>query len=331
MFLDSDGDISKRAGIGYLEPVVPAAAVRTRGLASVLLLSLAASGGAARAARPPAVRDLTVTVATWNIAWFGDGVNDEVLRGNRRDGRYIRDGEHLTRLGAIVTHLEELGTDVVALQEIENEAAGRRLFPAADWDLHVSGRDTDPAWSQRTAIAVRRAAGWRVERHPDIVEWSPRGLDRYGVNLTLRRGSERVRVLTVHFEAGCAGAPLDSGRRDCGFLRMQGAVLKGWLHDRREEGVPVIVAGDWNRFLSRGDERLPPWFPADPLVLPSPGSSPGCWGGRFPNYVDHILAFVPPGGEVTPTRFEELLYDAPRAMRDGLSDHCALVGTLTFR
>ena len=285
MFLDSGSDISKRAGIGYLEPVVTAAAVRTRGLASALLLSLAASGGAARAAAPPAVRDLTVTVATWNIAWFGDGVNDEVLTGNRRDGRHIRDREHLARLRAVVTRLDELGTDVVGLQEIENEAAGRRLFPAADWDLHVSRRNTDPA----------------------------------------------VRVLTVHFESGCAGAPLDSGRRDCGFLRMQGAVLKGWLHDRREEGVPVVVAGDWNRFLSRGDERLPPWFPADPLILPAPGSSPGCWGGRFPNYVDHILAFAPPGGEVTPTRFEELLYDAPRAMRDGLSDHCALVGTLTFR
>ena len=314
-----------------MELLRPAATPR-----AVLLLAAAATAVLLAAAWPgsalpgTAASGAAVTVATWNIAWFGDGVHDEILTGNRRGGRFLREPEHLARLRDVVRRLEEIGADVVGLQEIENEAAARRLFPASDWDLYISGRRLDPEWSQRTAIVVRRAAGWRVERHPDIVEWSPRGLDRYGVNLTLARGSERVRVLTVHFEAGCAGQPLDSGRRDCGFLRMQLAVLKGWLYDRREEGVAVVVAGDWNRFLSRAGEPLPD-FPSSPLILPAPGSSPGCWDGWFPNFVDHIVAFAPPGGSVTAPRFEELTYDAPREMRDALSDHCALVGTLSFR
>lgn len=303
-------------------PLAPSAA-------AFMLLAAAASSVTDAKPAPPAA-PTTVIAATWNIAWFGDGVNDQILTGNRRDGRHLRNREHISRLRAVVARLEDIGADVVGLQEIENEAAARRLFPASDWDLHISGRDLDPEWSQRTAIAVRRAAGWSVERHRDIVEWSPRGLDRHGVNLTLSRGAEKVRVLTVHFESGCAGRSLDSGRRDCGFLRMQLAVLKGWLYDRREEGVPVVVAGDWNRFLSRAGEPLPE-FPSQPLILPPSGSSPGCWGGRFPNFVDHIVAFAAPGGEVTAARFEEVLYGAPREMQDGLSDHCALVGELAFR
>ncbi len=298
-----------------------------RGLAALVLAIplIGASAPAKQAGDSP-----TVTVAAWNIAWFGDGVDDEVLTGNRDGGRFVRREADLERLRRIVARLTELGTDAVALQEIENEAAARRLFPEADWDLFVSRRDTDRAWAQRTVLAVRRAAGWSVERHRDVVEWSPQGRDRHGVDLTLSRGEDRVRVLGIHFESGCAGRSLDSGVRDCGFLRMQFAVLKGWLYDRLEEGIPAIVAGDWNFFLSRAGEPLPD-LPGSPVILPSTGSSPGCWRGRFPNFVDHIVAFPAPGGSAAPTRFEEVLFDAPLELRDRLSDHCALVGGFAFR
>lgn len=294
------------------------------------LLAAALTFAGARQAPEPGSQEPTITVATWNIAWLGDGHDDEVLTGNRRDGRHLRTEEDLDRLRSIVARLDELEVDAVGLQEIENEAAARQLFPEREWDLFVSHRDTDPAWSQRTAIAVRRAAGWAVERHPDVVEWSPLGRDRHGVDLTLSRGTDRVRVLTVHLESGCAGRPLDSGGSDCGFLRMQFAVLKGWLYDRREEAVPVVIAGDWNFFLSRDGEPLPE-FPMEPTILPARGSSPACWGGRFPNFVDHVVGFPAPGGSAALLRFEELLYDADVELRDRLSDHCALVGSFAFR
>ena len=299
-----------------------------RGLAALgPILAAAAFSGAVEAERAP---PSTISVATWNIAWFGDGVRDEVLTGNRRDGRHLRDADDLTRLRGIVRRLADRGVEVVGLQEIENAAAARRLFPERDWDLFVSRRAPAPEWSQRTGIAVRRSAGWRVERHPDIVEWSPQGRDRHGVDLTLSRGEERVRVLTVHFQSGCNREPLASAKPRCGFLRMQFAVLKGWLYERREEATPVVVAGDWNRLLSRpGDEALA-LLPGSPLLLPPPGSAPGCWSGRFDNFVDHILAFAPPGGRAVRRSFEELLYDAPVRLRDRLSDHCPLIATVAF-
>lgn len=297
-----------------------------RGLAAAVL-ALALLAAWAFAGQTPA----RITVATWNIAWFGDGIADEILIGNRRGGRYLRERADFERLRAVASGLADRGVEVVALQEIENEAAVRQLFPEPEWELFLSRREPEPEWSQRTATVVRRSAGWRVERHPDIIEWSPQGRDRYGVDLTLSRGEERVRVLTVHFQSGCNGEALRSGKRQCGFLRMQLAVLKGWLFERMDDAMPAVVAGDWNRFLSRPGDEAARTLPGDPVILPPVGSSPACWNGHFAHYVDHVVAFAPPGRGVVPARFEEVLYDAPRATRDRLSDHCPVVATLDFQ
>ena len=302
---------------------------------SVLTLAFAA---VATAASPPAFpregptiapAASSITVATWNIAWFGDGRNDRDLTGNRRGGRHLRNAGDVERLREVVARLVERGVDAVGLQEIENREAARLLFPEGEWDLFVSRREPDPEWSQRTVIAVRRASGWQAERHPDVVEWSPQGRDRHGVDLTLRRGGETVRLLTVHFQSGCNREPLSTGKRQCGFLRMQFAVLKGWLYERFRERVPVVIAGDWNRFLSRRPDDAA-ILPGDPLVLPSTGSAPRCWDGYFDNFVDHLVAFGPGGTGAAARRFEEVLYEAPFPERDRYSDHCPLIGELVF-
>ncbi len=278
----------------------------------------------------PVAAETRLVAATWNIAWFGDGVNDQVLTGNREGGRYLRDEGAIRRLRGVVDQLVARGVEVVGLQEIENEAAARRIFPASVWDLHLSKRDTDPAWAQRTAVAVRRTSGWQASRNPDIVEWSPQGRDRHGVDLTLTRGAEQVRFVTIHFQSGCNVGPLSRDDRRCGFLRMQVAVLKGWIRETVAEGVPVVVAGDWNRTLSRAGDEVAAGLPFEPAILPPVGNSPSCWGGRFPNYVDHLLAFAPPGTRTDPGPVAEILYDAPSDLRNKLSDHCAIIGTFRF-
>lgn len=291
------------------------------------VVALLAGGASLAGQSRPAT---TITVATWNIAWFGDGIRDRVLRGNRRGGRFLREEADFERLRSIVSRLRALDVEVVGLQEVENAAAVRRIFPEGDWDLFLSNRETDPEWSQRTAIVVRRRAGWQVRRNPDVLEWSPQGRDRHGVDLTLTRGEERVRVLTVHFQSGCNGESLRSSKPQCGFLRMQFAVLKGWLFERIAEEIPTVVAGDWNRFLSRPGDEAAAGLPGEPLVLPPPGSAPACWNGFFDHYVDHVVAFAPRGRQAARTAFEEVRYGAPEAARDRLSDHCPLVAALRF-
>ncbi len=285
---------------------------------------------AAIAFAAPAAAGTSLVAATWNIAWFGDGVGDRALTGND-DGRHLRGEEEFGRLRAVVAQLAALEVEVVSLQEIENEAAARLLFPAEDWDLHFSTRDTVPAWAQSTAIVVRRDSGWSAERHPDVVEWSPQGRDRHGVDLTLTRGEERVRVLGVHFQSGCNDRPLSSGGNRCGFLRMQIAILTGWLHERMAEGVPLVVAGDWNRRISRPEDEVAAGLPFDPVIVPPPGSKPSCWDSRFPWHIDHLVAFAPPGGRAEAGPVVEVLFGAPPEFADTLSDHCPIVGTFRFR
>ncbi len=160
----------------------------------------------------------------------------------------------------------------------------------------MSTRETVPAWAQRTAT----------------------------------RGTERVRVLTLHLQAGCNDRPLASADSRCGFLRMQLAVLRGWLHEAMDAGIPIVVAGDWNRTLSRQGDEAAARLPFDPVILPPPGSSPSCWEGRFPHYIDHVVAFAPPGGRAEPGPVVEVLYGAPREYANTLSDHCPIVGALRF-
>ena len=200
---------------------------------------------------------LHLSVAAWNIAWFGDGVNDGVLVGNEDGGRFLRTEADYERLRGFVDDLVDRGAEVLALQEIENEAAARRLLPASEWELFVSRRDTAARWSQRTVTAVRRSSGWQVEHHPDVDAWAPDGRSRHGVDLTLSRDGEQLRLLNVHFQSSCHDDPLDSGSFACERLGLQFEVLGDWLRERFDEEIPVVVAGDWNRQLSRrSDETL---------------------------------------------------------------------------
>jgi len=138
---------------------------RLRRLCPILGALLVAGPSIAGQSRPPT----RITVATWNIAWFGDGIRDGVLRGNQRGGRFLRQEADLERLRGVVSRLIDLDVEVVGLQEVENAAAVRRIFPEDGWDLFLSTRETDPEWSQRTAIVVRRAAGWRDTRPPALL------------------------------------------------------------------------------------------------------------------------------------------------------------------
>ncbi len=273
---------------------------------------------------------LRLSVAAWNIAWFGDGVDDEMLVGNEDGARFLRTEADHERLRGLVDDLVDRGVEVLALQEIENEEAARRLLPASEWNIFVSRRDTAPRWSQRTVTAIRRSSGWRVERHPDVDGWSPDGRSRHGVDLTLSRDGQHLRLLNIHFQSSCHDDPLDSPGFACGRLALQFMVLGEWIEERLEEKVPVVVAGDWNRQLSRRSDQTLALLPGDPLLLPPTGSSPDCWDGRFRYYIDHFLAFDADGGPAEERGFEEVLYDAPRELRDKLSDHCPLIAELAF-
>jgi endonuclease/exonuclease/phosphatase family metal-dependent hydrolase len=259
-----------------------------------------------------------IKLATWNIAWLTlkPAGHPDLPRGltvrGPDDFRLLRD--YATRLNA----------DVVALQEIDGEGAAARVFDPAAYAIHLTDEDD----VQRPGFAVRRTL--RVTRNPDLA-----ALDiRAGARRSLRRGADitvegangaRLRLLSVHLNAGCREDPLDGGPPDCEALARQAGILARWVEARRREGVAFAVLGDLNRRIGAEDDFLRSVESGTPLARPTAGFSSPCWadarGGR--PFISHILLGGAARDWAVPNSLAVLVYaERERGYRDRLSDHC---------
>ena len=264
---------------------------------------------------------LELRVAAWNLEHLADS-NAEGCIG-REDADYSALAE---RIGA-------LGADVVAFQEVENAAAARRVFDEERWSVEVSTRPSTgsgPACGGRpsarlghlaTGIAVR--AGLEYTRNADVsaIAGGNRFL-RWGTDVTVTRGGEDLRVLSVHLKSGCWGADQDdnaSSAATCATLREQMETLAEWIADRREEGTPFVIAGDFNRRLAvPGDWGWVLLSEKNPgLSLVAAGRISRC-DARYPEYIDHLLFEANTGISMALGSFEESERSTPHP------DHCAV-------
>jgi endonuclease/exonuclease/phosphatase family metal-dependent hydrolase len=267
----------------------------------------------------PASAQTEIKLATWNIAWLtlkqtGHPDLPREFRGrSQEDFRLLRD--YATRLAA----------DIVALQEIDGPEAAARLFDPERYVIHL----TDETDIQRPGFAIRRSL--RVTRNPDVTE-----LDlRAGARRSLRRGSDvtvelpsgaRLRLLSVHLNAGCREDPLaGNAAPECESLSRQGGIIARWIEARRREGVAFAVLGDFNRRMDQRDEFLRMLDAAAPLARPTAGFSTPCWadarGGR--PFISHVLLGGDARGWLVPDSLSVLVYaERDRSYRDRLSDHC---------
>jgi len=255
--------------------------------ALILLLGLAAA--------PAQAAD--VRFATWNIANFWH-VPGEYLRPARDGGPgLIRLRSDLDGLRAVIG---QLGADVIGLQEMASPEAVRALFPEDEWGLVFSARladdlAADPDKLDRpesrdiyTAIVYRRhlAEVVSVERlrglsQPETGDDGETRYTREGTAAKLRIGGREVWVASLHLKSGCARANdlethSDPDRpwvaRACRILARQVPRLERWVDDKMAAGEHVILLGDFNRQLDRGDDDvradLDDKDPADLFITP---------------------------------------------------------------
>ena len=244
-------------------------------------------------------------LVSWNL---------EHLAAQDRQGCRPRDS---SAYAAIRRYLERLGADVVAFQEVQNRAAARRAFPAADYDIHISNRparkfescrgNDNRGLMQRAGFAVRKDLGQRLGlrtlRQQDLrALGGPRDTLPWGVHLILapaskaRNGAARpLHLLAVHLKSGCAYQPLESDNHPCRTLNRQAWALSAWVGTRA--GQDFIMLGDFNRQLDQlGDplwRRLEAGAPPRPYVdlekalqgrvHPRPHKK------KYPYAIDHII------------------------------------------
>jgi exonuclease III len=281
-----------------------------RGL-SVIFAAAVAAMGAPAAAEP-------LIIASWNIEHLRDQNGEGPVP--RQDADYALLAKYATALGA----------HVIALQEVENEAAGRRVFAANEYQLFVEGRNNP----QRTGFAVKN--GLAVVNNGDFAALALDGSVRRGVDITVTTAGQPIRLLSVHLKSGCFEVPLSTPGNDCEKLLQQVPVLEGWIDQRTQEGVPFAILGDWNRrfdaepgqeFWREIDDGLP--APLD-LLRVAEGIEAHCPSAPgFDEFIDHIVLDEQAARFVVEGSFLQLQYGSEDAAAfDKLSDHCPIRVTL---
>jgi endonuclease/exonuclease/phosphatase family metal-dependent hydrolase len=280
-----------------------------RALLLLLLLLVAA----------PARAQQEIKLATWNIAWLT--LKPAGHPDLPRDLTPRQPGDWQLLRG----YAQRLAADVVAIQEIDGAEAASRVFDPATYAIHL----TDETDIQRPGFAVRR--GLRMTANPDLAE-----LDlRAGARRSLRRGADitvetpsgaRLRLLSVHLNAGCREEPIARpGSAECESLARQAAIIARWVEARRREGIAFAVLGDFNRRMAAGDEFLRVIEQAAPVTQANAGLSSPCWadarGGR--PFISHVLLGGAAQGWMVPRSVAVMVYaERDRSFRDRLSDHC---------
>lgn len=260
-----------------------------------------------------AANAVELKLATWNMEWLtqrtqGDpGLPPDVVPKGPEDWAALR------------RYALTLDADVVAFQEVDGPEIAARVFPPDRYAVFVTGDRV----TQRVGFAVRR--GISVVQNADLA-----GLDvqpearfplRTGADITLDLPGGRLRILTLHLKSGCFQQPLTNSGRTCSTLRRQIAPLQGWIAQRREEGVPFVIMGDFNRRMDGRDELLAALNDAAPLARATEGRASPCWGGN--SFIDHILAGGAARAWMQRDTMRVLVYrETDERMKEHLSDHC---------
>ena len=182
---------------------------------------------------PPVDRN-TLVVASFNIAWLGDGIRDRIKRTEktyRRIAEAILDAE----------------ADIIGLQEVENAQALERLLtylPGYNYHIGTKGRQQKLAVLYREDIEVDSEGDYL----PLMVD---AGRHRPGLLLNCRAGNFDCLMMVVHLKSTSrydSTAALKRYSRET--RRRQSAALQQWVEQALAQGTErdLIILGDFNDY-----------------------------------------------------------------------------------
>jgi endonuclease/exonuclease/phosphatase family metal-dependent hydrolase len=274
-------------------------------------------------------------LATWNMEWLVDPRTALAARIACRDGGeaalscdvalgLARDSADVA---ALARHARRLGADVIAFQEVQDEAIARRVFRG--YRICMNG---GPGM-QHVGFALR--PGLAHDCGEPFAALAVGGQGRAGLQLRIHVPQlGAIELLAVHLKSGCAHDPLDSSTEACRLLSAQARVLGEWIGARSRAGTPFIVLGDFNRGGMPGaadafwSQLGPEFFHASALSLPFANCS---WGAPYRDFIDHILVSASLGGALPAKAFSQLRFRQADAVRYRLPDHCPLGVSLNAR
>ncbi|TGK31795.1 endonuclease [Leptospira gomenensis] len=252
---------------------------------------------------PLQAQELSLKLVSFNAMFLYDEIGDETAFPRGRIPRKEIDFERIR------THLQRIDPDWIALQEVENENAVRKILPNS-YDCAVTrtrGYDQEigVCWkkkfrpvfiSERSEIAVFPGA-------------------RKGLEIEFVVGNRRISVLNIHLKAG-------SDERSIRIRKEQLRALNRILREKRN----FFLLGDFNIALAKDSAS---WkLLSEGVALKNPGrfTKPNCWGHK--RRIDFILTDLPVAKnalESVPFPEDDGDFDGDPLSEKTLSDHCPIV------
>ncbi|PSF35656.1 hypothetical protein C7H19_15550 [Aphanothece hegewaldii CCALA 016] len=277
-----------------------------------------------------------LTIATWNLEHLAEK-NGEGCR-PRQNADYQLLQSYANRL------LDEKKVDIITLQEVENEAAAHRVFPASKWNIVLASRPSssqprkcrenpnNTLTTQLAGFAIRKDIVFEKEKDLEALDLSNLGLRR-GAYIIVKSNSQPLHLLAVHLKSGCFSDSLSnppSNNSSCKELATQLPILEKWIDERVKKGERFAIAGDLNRRLNiPGDEFWQEIDDSEPdigadLETITEGRLSSC--NRYKDYIDHIVLDKGVTRAVSERSFFQLVYK--EAESEHPSDHCPIGVTI---
>lgn len=268
-----------------------------------------------------------LTLASWNIEHLAETEGAGCKPRDAEDYRQLRD------------YARTLNADVIALQEVESEAALAKVFARDQWEFVVSPRAASKTYEcrgsnrtstqQRVAFAIRKGVQFEYDPAQNVTALGLKedGL-RYGLVIKLTATQPATELLAIHAKSGCFvnDYRTETDRRACQLFAKQAPVLDQWVEARLASQTPFAILGDFNhRILSKGNVLWGELAEADGKpanILNAMQGLQSCHP-KYKELIDHIVF----GGPAV-AGFERFSARSHNYEGEMLADHCAISAKL---
>ncbi len=194
-----------------------------------------------------------IIIGTFNIEWLGDGIDDKI---NRNEIDYKR----------IAETISENNVDVIALQEIENKEALRRLLKYLPNYNYIIGNIES---KQNTAVVFKKSLKFKfIENYEPLSV--KKGRTRAGLVVEGKKGNFDFLMMVVHLKSTSRYDSTDQLRNESYELRAQQAeILKTWADsiNNNSSEKDIIIVGDFNDNPLRNTQILYPLYQSNQYVF----------------------------------------------------------------
>ncbi len=251
-----------------------------------------------------------ITVGTFNIQWLGDGHDDNV---SRSDGDYAE----------IADIISSSGMDIIAVQEVENEAAVNKIIANLEgYKACMSNK------SGKQNVGIIYKDHINITSTHDYMPLTMNGRSRPGYVVSASVGKNQFDIMVVHLKSTSRYDSTDELRLASREMRAaQAELISNWADSMMsiEKRNELVIMGDFNDYPARKNNATLTPIIYNPNLVFLTAEVKSCKQSNL-YAIDHIVVST-----TTCKRFVQgsvFVYDfnvsLPDTDAEKVSDHCPI-------